>query len=613
MARNTYAVDEELTNEFNIHVLRRLAGYLRPHGKTVALTVGLMVAVALGDLVIPLILKEAIDRAIPARDLGLLAILAGALALAQALAALCLRFRIRAMNRMGQEIIHAIRGDVFKRVQELPLSYFDSRPLGKILIRVVNYVNSISDLLSNGLINFITDLFKLALIVAFMAAIHLPLTLVCLAGVPVLGGAILLMKKRQRVSWQAMSRKQANLNAYLHEALAGAKVTQSFARESFNEGIFERLSAEWKSSWLKAVGNLFLVGPTIEIVSVLVACTAYAAGVGYLGAGMSVGVLVAFVGYIWRFWTPFATIGNFYSALVQSGAYLERIFETIDEPRQIEDRPGAYELPPIRGHVEFRSVCFAYEAGAPVLQDFSLTARPGESVAIVGPTGAGKTTIVNLLSRFYDPDSGAIFVDGHDIRALTLASLRRQVGVMLQEPFLFSGSVRDNIRYGRLNASDEEIEAAARAVHAHDFIMGLEQGYDTPANERGMRLSMGQRQLICFARVLLSNPAILILDEATSSVDTETERLIQKGIAGLLRGRTSFIIAHRLSTIRNADRIIYLEGGRIREEGRHEELLALGRAYAALFRRAQEAALAAAEERGTGGIAAIRAAVARRA
>jgi ATP-binding cassette subfamily B protein len=328
---------------------------------------------------------------------------------------------------------------------------------------------------------------------------------------------------------------------------------------------------------------MFLIWPTIEIISVLGICLVYLSGISWLEEGMTVGVLVAFVGYVWRFWSPISTIGNFYTSLVQAAAYLERIFETIDEPASISDAPGTVDLPPIRGHVEFRGVRFSYDPGRPVLEDLSFAAEPGTRIAIVGPTGAGKTTIVNLLSRFYAPDSGTILVDGADIQRVTIRSLRSQMGVMLQDSFLFSGTILDNIRYGRLDARDEEVVEAAKAVHAHDFIASLKEGYGTAVNERGIRLSMGQRQLISFARALLADPAILILDEATSSVDTETERAIQRGLDRLLRGRTSFVIAHRLSTIRDADRILFIDKGRILESGTHEELSERRGAYYGLY------------------------------
>jgi ATP-binding cassette subfamily B protein len=335
---------------------------------------------------------------------------------------------------------------------------------------------------------------------------------------------------------------------------------------------------------MPAVRANFAIWPAIDTLSTTGVSLVYLAGVLWFKEAVTVGTLVAFAGYIWRFWTPIQNIGNFYNAMVTTGAYMERIFETIDEPVTVEDMPGAVDLPPIRGHVSFDHMNFSYDKGHPILSDVNFTISPGMSVAIVGPTGAGKTTIVNLLSRFYNPDSGAVTIDGIDLRTVTIRSVREQVGVMLQDSFLFSGTVRDNIRYGKLNATDEEVERAAKAVHAHEFITGYEKGYDTVVNERGTSLSMGERQLISFARVLLADPRILILDEATSSVDTETERAIQSGLAVLLKRRTSFIIAHRLSTIRNSDVIFYIDHGKILESGTHESLSKANGPYAELYR-----------------------------
>jgi ATP-binding cassette subfamily B protein len=582
LARNKFDVDEELSEEFNIHAVRRILAYLGPYRGMVSFAVVLMIVASFMDLLPPWLIQQALDVALPKGDVGYLVELSLAILVTVVVGAGALYFRIRVMNRIGQNVIHNLRGDIFARLQELPFSYFDSRPHGKILIRVVNYVNSLSDLLSNGLINLIADLFSLVFIVGFMLVLDLRLTLICLTVLPVLFAAILLMQRRQRMAFQDLSRKQSNLNAYLHESLSGIKITQSFAREAETESIFGRVGEAWRSSWMKAVGIMFATWPVIEILSVFGVCLVYVAVVDWFRDAISVGVIVAFVGYIWRFWAPINTIGQFYTSLVQSAAYLERIFETIDEPSAIVDAPGALEVAKVRGEVEFRSVDFSYDTGAPVLRALSFHVHPGQTIALVGATGAGKTTIVNLLSRFYSPSAGVLLLDGVPLDQFLLSSLRRHVGVMSQDNFLFSGTIADNIRYGKLEATDAEIEAAARAIHAHDFIEKLPEGYNTPVSERGLRLSMGQRQLISFARALLADPAILILDEATSSVDTETERLVQRGLAHLLDGRTSFVIAHRLSTIQNADRIFVIDEGKIVEEGKHRELLARGGAYSRL-------------------------------
>lgn len=584
MARNKYDVDEDFEDGLNVHAARRILGYLKPYRASVAGAVLLMVVASFASLLPPYLIQQALDVAIPQKNLGYLGELAGLVFATVLLGSFALFLRIRVMNRIGQRVILHLREAIFDRLQQLSFSYFDSRPHGKILIRVVNYVNSLSDLLSNGLINLIADLFSLLFIVIFMFVLDTRLTLICLAVLPALFVAILAMQGRQRRAFQDLSRKQSNLNAYLHEGLAGVKITQSFARERETEATFQRVGEAWRTSWMRAVGIMFATWPIIEILSVLGVCLVYLAVVQWYRDVISVGVIVAFVGYIWRFWAPINTIGAFYTNLVQSAAYLDRIFETIDEP-VLADPGDAIDPGSIRGNVDFFHVSFGYEPDRPVLHDLSFHVEAGETIAIVGPTGSGKTTIVSLLSRFYRPTAGIITLDGHPLETLSLPALRRTVGFMSQDSFLFSGTILENIRYGNLMATDEEVEQAARAIHAHEFIVGLPQGYQTPVSERGLRLSMGQRQLISFARVMLADPALLVLDEATSSIDTETEQLVQKGLSKLLEGRTSFVIAHRLSTIQNADRILVVNHGRIVQAGTHHELLldALGQ-YSRLFR-----------------------------
>ena len=386
----------------------------------------------------------------------------------------------------------------------------------------------------------------------------------------------MFIKRRQRRAWQIQSNKQSNLNAYIAESINGIRVTQSFVREQENTGIFNRLSGNYRSAWMRAVKFNFVLWPSIDIISTLTISFVYVLGIRWIlapSSTLTTGVLIAFTAYISRFWQPINTLAGFYNSLLTAISYLERIFETIDEPVLVKDAPNAALMPPIKGEVRFENVSFSYEEGHKILDSINFTAREGETFAIVGPTGAGKTTIVNLISRFYNVDSGRILIDGTDIAGVTLHSLRTQMGIMMQDSFIFAGTIMDNIRYGNMEATDEEVITAAKTVCAHDFIMEMENGYYTEVNERGTRLSAGQRQLISFARALLASPRILILDEATSSIDTETELLLQKGLNRLLEGRTSFIIAHRLSTIKSADCIMYVDRGAILEKGNHEELM----------------------------------------
>lgn len=463
--------------------------------------------------------------------------------------------RSRIMTVVGQDIIFDIRTDLFKHLQELPFEYYDNRPHGKILIRVVNYVNSVSDMLSNGIINVILECLNMLFIMIFMFFVNVKLSLVVLSGLPIFAVIMMMIKKRQRKAWQDVSNKSSNLNAYLQENITGARVTQIFTREEENAQIFDRLSEKYRKSWINAVKYSNLVWPATDNVSTLVRAAIFVVGLLVLTpAAVSLGTIVAMTSYASSFWQPIMNLSNIFNNFINNIAYLERIFETLDEPATIADKPNAQDIGDITGEVKFDDVTFSYEQGKTVLEHISFDVKPGESVALVGPTGAGKSTVVSLLSRFYDLDSGKITIDGKDISQATLHSLRSQMGIMLQDSFIFSGTIYDNIRYGRLDATEEEIREAAKIVCADEFINEMKDGYMTEVNERGSKLSGGQKQLISFARTLLSDPKILVLDEATSSIDARTEKLLQQGLQRLLVGRTSFIIAHRLSTIKTAIR-----------------------------------------------------------
>ncbi len=586
MARNKYDVDEILEESFDFDQFKRLMAYLKPYRKRFFSVAVMMLTASAFTMLIPQFFLRIMDVCIPAKDMRGVAFYSGLTLLAALYSAISLRYKIKHTNIIGQQIIHDLRSDIFEHLQDLPFAYYDNRPHGKIQVRVVNYVNSLSDLLSNGIVNTITDLCNLFFIVTFMFLTNVRLTLLCLCGLPILAAVVIFIKKRQHRAWQIQSNKQSNLNAYIAESINGIRVTQSFVREEMNSNIFNDLSSSYRKSWMHAVLYNFTMGPSVDLISMATTSAIYVLGIHWMfdsASPITIGVLIAFTSYVSRFWAPINTLAAFYNSLLTAISYLERIFETIDEPVSVQDAPDAVEMPPIHGDVSFEQVSFSYEPGVRILDNVNFKAKAGDSFAIVGPTGAGKTTLVNLLSRFYNLDTGRILIDGTDISKVTIHSLRAQMGVMMQDSFIFAGTIMDNIRYGNHTATDEDVVRAAKTVCAHDFIMELENGYQTEVNERGSRLSAGQRQLISFARALLADPKILILDEATSSIDTETEIALQKGLSELLKGRTSFIIAHRLSTIRNADCIMYVDRGNILEKGAHEELMALGGEYYRLY------------------------------
>jgi len=571
--RNRYDIDERLDTPFNFKHLKRSFVYIRPHARKMLFALLLSCTGSILSLTVPRIVAHVLDVVVPSKNYGALFLFA-ALACAAIITSIMLtKARAYIMSQVGQNIIYNIRSDLFSHLQKLQFSYFDDRPHGKILVRVVQYVNSVSNMLSNGLIDFILEIFNLIFIVAFMMFTNMRLSLVVLAGLPVLFVILVLIKPAQRRAWQQVSNKNSNLNAYVAESINGMRVTQIFAREKINAGIMDRLAKNSRFAWIKASLISSLVWVSVENISQIVNATLYIVGVLLTYPTVSFGSLIAMSNYSWRFWMPINRLAQIYNDFINTIAYLERIFETIDETVLIDNREGAYDLPEIRGNVVFEDVTFSYDGAHEVLHNVTFDIPAGMSVALVGPTGAGKTTIVNLLSRFYDVTGGRILIDGHDISSVRLASLRGQMGIMLQDSFIFSGTVASNISYGKLDAGRGEIEAAASVVHADEFINRMEAKYDTEIRERGSRLSQGQKQLLSFARTIIADPKILILDEATSSIDTKTEAFVQEGINYLLKGRTSFIIAHRLSTIRNCDRIMYIKDHGVSEYGTHDELM----------------------------------------
>ena len=575
MAVNKYDQDEELNIRVDFSYFSMLKKYVKPHIGVIVIAVLMMFVSAYCELLPPYFLSVVLDKCLPEKNYNLLFIIVGLLIAVAVVVCLFMRIRSVITNKMAMKIIQDIRSDLFAHMQKLPFSFFDSRPHGKILVRVVNYVNSIANLFANGIIDMITNIFKMFVIIGFMFAMDVKFTLVCLAGFPLFAIVLAIIRRSHMRAWRKYSAKQSNLNAYLQESINGMKITQSFAREEQNAEIFDGLCKENKKYWLKAAYISLGIPVFVSILSVATTAVVYGIGVGRIEQGvLRVGTLIAFASYVSRFWEPVSALTTFYNELINVGSYIERIFQMLDEPLIVEDLPNAQPLENVSGNVKFENVTFAYERGARnILENVSFEVKSGDRIALVGPTGAGKSTVINLLARFYDIQEGKITIDGNNIAHATLQSLRTQMGIMLQDSFLFSGSIMDNIRYSRLDATDEQVIEASKAVCAHEFIMQFPDGYNTYVNEGGTSLSAGQKQLIAFARALLADPKILILDEATSSIDTETEIALQKGLERLLQGRTSFIIAHRLSTIKNSSKIMYIADKNIAESGTHDELI----------------------------------------
>lgn len=588
MAINSYRDDEFMKNTDKKKILKRLLSYLLEYKLLilfVLLCMGITVAIS---LINPLIIEEALDNYVANKNLpGLMKLGIFALIL-NLIFVVMVKIRMLVMAKITNQILLKIRQDLYEHIQTLSFAFFDSRPTGKILARIIGDVNSLKDVLNNFVTTLIPELITVAGVVVIMMVKNAWLTLAALSTLPLMMVGIFFIQTAAHKRWQLYRKKSSNLNAYVHEDVAGMNVVQSFGAEEETREIFSELVWEHKTTFWDACRYADMFGPVIDFCWGIGAMMMYFIGIKVLGVEhISIGLLVAFGTYINMFWRPIMNLSNFYNSLVTNLTAAERIFDILDTEPDIVDIEGVEELPDIKGAVEFSHVSFTYDRGTPaetkVLEDVSFQVKPGETIALVGPTGAGKTTIVNLISRFYDIEEGTILVDGYDLTKISIESLRKQMGVMTQDNFIFHGTVKDNILYGKLDATEEEMIQAAKAVNAHDFIMKMEKGYDTELKEQGAGLSIGQRQLIAFARTMISMPKILILDEATSSIDTHTELLVQKGIEALLAGRTSFVIAHRLSTIQNADRIFVINGGGIVEQGSPKELMEKKGAYYKLY------------------------------
>ncbi len=581
-------LDEENVklSEVDPRVYRQLFRFIRPYLWRLGVGVLLMVVTALTGLVGPYLVSYAIDHFIAVKNADGLHLVAGAFLLTAFVNWWSSYGQTYVVSYVGQSVVYDMRDRMFRHLQRLSFRFYDTMATGRIMSRLVADVDAINQLVSSGLVTVFADSMVLVAIMVTMLQMNWRLALVSFLTIPVLLVVLQYFKGRMRDAFMKMRRKYADMNANLAESISGVRVTQAFHREEQNQAQFNQINEETRQANLGAVQVLAMFFPSIEVVSAFGISLVLFYG-GYLirsgSPDVTVGQVAAFILYLNRFFQPIRDLSQVYNVFQAAVVSAERVAEVLDQAPEVTDAPDAYEMPRVTGHVRFEQVVFGYKPDQPVLKGIDLEAQPGQTIALVGPTGAGKTSIINLLARFYDPQEGRVLVDGHDLRKVTQRSWRSQLGIVLQDTFLFTGTIRENIRYGRPDATDEEVEAAARAVGADEFIRRLPEGYETQVQERGSKLSVGQRQLIAFARALCANPAILILDEATSNIDTYTEMLIQNALKTLLKGRTSFVIAHRLSTIRNADRILFIEDGQVVEEGTHDELLERGGRYANLY------------------------------
>jgi len=575
LARHRLIDDEKTATKINVKLILRLFTFFKPYRRKVKSALALVIVTTALGLIMPYLLSIAIDEYIAGENLPGLLLMGFIMLCAYTISMYLSRIHIKIISATAEIIIKDLREKLFAHIQTMSFSFFDNRPSGKILARVIGDINSLQQLFNSTVTNLLPDTLLLLGVVAIMLSMHWQLALASLMMLPVLAVVLSVIQVLSERRWQDVRKKASTMNAFIHESFSGIRVIQSFKQEKESLDMFSEIAGNSRTSWMAAIRVNNVLWPIIELSWALGTIIVYWYGIRLIDTGgITVGLLTAFAGYVGMFWNPIMNLGNYYNMLISSLTAAERIFEIMDLEPEIRDKKGALPIDQIIGKVTFENVSFGYEDGQVVLDNVSFNIKPGESIALVGETGAGKTTIVNLISRFYDPTGGRVLIDGKDIRDHTVESIRSQMGIMMQDTFLFSTSVMENIRYGRPDASDEEVIESAKAVHAHDFITQLKNGYETNVNERGSRLSVGQRQLLSFARAILANPRILILDEATSSIDTNTEILVQNALKRLLIGRTSFIIAHRLSTIRGADRIMVVHDGKITESGSHDELMA---------------------------------------
>ena len=571
---NNIEKDEEIVRRSKREIIIRLIAYLKPYKAKSMIVILLMILVMLCNVVNPYLLQQAIDVYVVNKDINGILLIGGILLVINIFAWIASKIRWTMISKITNNILVNIRHELYEHIQKLSFDFFDNRPVGKILARVVGDVNALKNLFNQSIQTLIPELLSLVCVAMAMFILNVKLAMACIILLPFLTIAMFYIEIHSRKRWEVFRNKRSNLNGFTHEDFSGIKVVQAFANEKNTEKNFRKMVKEQKEAFLNAVRLNDCFWPLVELSWGIGTLIVFAIGYKLILSGeIQVGKLIAFSMYTGMFWRPIMNLSSFYNTLITNFAAADRIFDILDQDPDIEIIGEAPKMSRIDGKVEFRNIDFSYNVGGKVLNNINFKVNSGDRIALVGATGSGKTTIISLLSRFYDPTNGEILVDGKNIKYVDLYSYRSQMGIMLQDTFLFSSTIMENIRYGRLDATDEEVINAAKAVNAHEFIMKLENGYDTEVNERGSRLSLGQRQLVSFARALLANPRILILDEATSNIDTQTEMLVQKGIEKLIKGRTSFVIAHRLSTIRDCDNILVISDGEIIEAGTHDELL----------------------------------------
>ncbi|UOQ48013.1 ABC transporter ATP-binding protein/permease [Gracilibacillus caseinilyticus] len=577
-----YPLDQAVEKPFNWKQMLRLLKYLKPYVKTLMpAAIAVMLISTIVRLVVPVIIGTwVIDKAITKQNVSLLTYLIIGISILYLVSFIANKYRIKWVNILGQRVIHDLRKSLFSHVQRLSHNFFDSRSAGSILVRILNDVNSLQELFTNGIINLLMDIVLLTGIIVMLFVLSPPLALAVLIILPIMFFISTKLRRTIRRSWQDVRIQKSRLNSHLNESMQGIRITQSFSQEKENTEFFDGVNSDNYEKERVAMKKSAYFGPFVEMSNAIgtVILISYGAHL-IINNTIQIGIFVSFAFYLGMFWEPISRLGQIYNQLLVAMASSERIFEFLDEQPNVKEKKNAQPFKDMKGHVVFDHVQFAYNEDRIALHEISLEMKPGQTVALVGHTGSGKTTIANLISRFYDPTEGTVKIDGHDLRDVKLDSLRTNISVVLQDTFIFSGTIMENIRFGRPEASDEEVKEAARVVGADDFIKRLNNGYETEVEERGNILSAGERQLLSFARALLADPRILILDEATASIDTETEVMIQKALKRLLEGRTAIMIAHRLSTIREADNIIVLEHGKILEQGNHDELMKHGGEY----------------------------------